>query len=325
MNIDEQLFDRIEIYLKGKMPVSEAKAFEVKIAESKELADLVEMQRFEQEGMEYLVEKELRRKIENWEPPNPELPPNKKSISLNWKLFLGVFVFLSLITFGVLKMLSNQNVQEVEPQSTEEIKDSTPEQKPAVKKDDFPENEVQPSNREIVSKPSSPSSPNPTDPSEVKPKSQKNYMALAQSSYQLPDNLTDVSLRGGNQATGKSLLDQSFHFFDNKNWDDAITELSKIDASKNPDEFDVAQEYLAHAYFNAGDYLKAADYFQNFSQNDFIIDKDQMEWYLLLCYITQYDETSIRSKTDVLFKKILDTSNQHKFIRQAKALKAEIE
>ena len=63
MNRDELLFDKIESYLRGKLPPAEAAAFEAELAADPELAALVKTQRLEREGLEWLVERDLMAKM----------------------------------------------------------------------------------------------------------------------------------------------------------------------------------------------------------------------------------------------------------------------
>ena len=74
MESNKHIFNRIENYLKGNLSIEETAAFEKEIAVDIELAELVELHRFEQEGIEQLIEEDLRQKVKHWttSPPNVE-------------------------------------------------------------------------------------------------------------------------------------------------------------------------------------------------------------------------------------------------------------
>ncbi len=77
MKNDEQLFFKIEDYLTGKLSPEEAAVLERDIANDSELAETVEMHRFEREAMEHLTGENLRAKIKDWEAS----PPLKRPVS----------------------------------------------------------------------------------------------------------------------------------------------------------------------------------------------------------------------------------------------------
>ncbi|MBK7937421.1 MAG: hypothetical protein IPJ82_10175 [Lewinellaceae bacterium] len=67
MNRDEQIFDKIEAYLRGNLSAPDAAAFEAEIAADPELARLVKTHRLERQGLEWLVERDLLAKMNTWE------------------------------------------------------------------------------------------------------------------------------------------------------------------------------------------------------------------------------------------------------------------
>jgi len=59
-------YHKIEAYLDNSLPAAEHEAFEREIARDPELAQQVELQRFERDAMEVLVEEDLRDDIAGW-------------------------------------------------------------------------------------------------------------------------------------------------------------------------------------------------------------------------------------------------------------------
>ncbi len=63
---NDSLFEKIEGYLKDKLPEAEKKAFEAEIQSNGQLATQVELQRFELDAIELLIEEDLRKDMVAW-------------------------------------------------------------------------------------------------------------------------------------------------------------------------------------------------------------------------------------------------------------------
>jgi anti-sigma factor RsiW len=84
MKNDEELFFKIEDYLDGKLSQAEATTFEQEIAADRELAETVEMHRFEREGLDFMAEENLRKKIIGWETNPPQIIVGEKPSNRKW-------------------------------------------------------------------------------------------------------------------------------------------------------------------------------------------------------------------------------------------------
>ena len=96
----------------------------------------------------------------------------------------------------------------------------------------------------------------------------------------------------------------------------------KIEFTNNPKTSDNAQEWLAHAYFNDGQYKKAAERFQRIITNSHGTTKDRAEWYLVLSLLPDYGNWS-----DVIIElldKMIDPANYHNYAGKAKTLQVEL-
>lgn len=83
---NDSLFEKIEEYLKDELPEAEKKAFEAKIQSDGQLATQVELQRFELDAIELLIEEDLRKDMAAWKnSTDTKLSPDGRSANpLRW-------------------------------------------------------------------------------------------------------------------------------------------------------------------------------------------------------------------------------------------------
>ncbi len=310
MNFDNQLFYKIEDYLKGKLPIEEVTAFEKEIAADPSLAEMVDMHRFEKEGMEYLVEQDLRQKIKDWE-TNPTI---KRRINL--KIIISVAAGILILVFAVWFFFFKT------PEKREIVNEDPPTEKESIDQNETPkkEEEEKPKLRKDIAETGKEKNELSTPKTDQIERSQNKLLALAENNYVLPDNLSS-GLRSGNSENPENILSAGLKAFADDQMEKAILEFNKIDKEKNPAEYELAQEYLAHAYFKSRQFDKSAQLFKAIA-DDSSFNKGEPEWYLLLSLIGDYANKKVEA--DALLKKISsDTLHSHQ--QDAIQLKAKLD
>lgn len=291
MDANERLFYKIEDFLDGKLPPGEAAAFEREIAADPSLAEQVKLHRFERQGMEYLVEKELIRKLKEWETHPPEEKPPKKNNGLKWGL--GLLAAVVAAAFFFLYPGPDPDSRAPADEEEQEEQPSRPEGPVAGAENGFP-------------------LPSPGQ-------AETELQALSHSSYVFPDNLgsglrsTGGSDEGSLLAAGKAALAGGHP-------EQAILEFSKIGPAQSPAEYELAEEYLAHAYYLDGQYGNAARIFRSIADESSLLTRERAQWFLVLSLIPDYS----RNKTEVdgLLGEMAKPG--HNFRTDAQALKARL-
>lgn len=310
MKNDEQLFFKIDDYLKGRLTPEEAAAFRQQIAADPELAQAVELQRFGREGLEYVLEKDLREKMKTWKkgPAQDEqkTPPNTRNGNRN--LWLGLLALALLVTvaffmFRPIKELAVPGVSPIE----------RPQESPgdSIQADPAP---TQPSQNQL---PVAEEKKQPAQPAQVQ------YAALSASEYELPENLSS-GLRSDAVNSGQSELTPAVKAFKSSppDYKTAIVELKKITRQSHPAVYDQAQEMLAHAYFNTKQYAEAARIFEEMTRQGLTSSAhDQAEWYLLLSLLPDYERQ--QAKIDALLEKMSEP--EHEQTENAAEVKRKLE
>lgn len=145
---------------------------------------------------------------------------------------------------------------------------------------------------------------------------QSNYSnnALAEKYYQSPiSSLSRLPTAGfaGNFADGISA-------FTNENWPEAIDNFAKIPASSS--QYQEAQFYLGHAYYNIQDYPSALSVFETLEESD-NIHEAAIEWMIILSKLKAGDRKKIILEQ---LDSILKNSN-HPYFNNASQLKSNLE
>ena len=307
---DFKLYEKIEAYLKGQLTPDEIKTFENEIAQDADLAERVEMHKFEWDAMEVIIENDLRGKMAEWQ---AEAPPSVQETKKSPFSFLrggramhGFYYALAaaasmtllvaaawwlwfkespLVKIDKMVIMPNDSIKKAE-ESKPLI--NPPPQYPMPKNDENPF--VKKENNKNESK--EPPIPLVDD---------KTYIALATNAYEKSDVFSyqdEQSSRGDNAAD--TILDIAGKAFDKKDYTKAIELLKNTPAT---DENFTALEVLAHAYFQSKNYPAALPVFQNLQKLSGKKSQDKSEWYLLLCYLADYKKH--KTAFDVLAQKIL--------------------
>lgn len=315
MKNDEQLFFKIEDYLRGKLTPEEVAAFEQEIAADAELAELVKMQRFEREGLEFFMGENLRTKIKEWETSPPTFDEPSGSTPKNqrkWWIGLLTVVLLSVTVFLILKdkfsIKENIPATKQTPLLHDDIQQEIEKPLPTENSIPIAEEERKPTEGKTDNK------------QQANDRYENKLIALATSAHELPSNFFPDNQRSSSSIE-KSPLAAAVAIFKQANPDykKVISELMKINQKQFPQEYDKAQEMLAHAYFNDAQYDKAASIFQKMTEQDLLqAEHDQAEWFLLLSLIPDYVKQ--KSRVDNLLEKIANTK-YHEFAKEALILK----
>jgi len=294
MHRDELLFDKIEAYLRGKLPPAEATAFEAEIAADPELAALVKTQRLEREGLEWLVERDLLAKMNTWEREvsgsSSSSPAMRVSFVRRWWA-VGVAALLILGAFGWWLMQPQADIGGPQPIVT------VPKTKPPVTTP--PSNKPKPAQKPptsqpkpdesddwVTDKPALPSKTSPSAKPENKPPSpaQPNYPALAATYYREQDFMTKNggSTSGSNESPGYG---QALDSYKSGKYGDVEKLLKPV--LKNKPDAPQTKELLAHSLYQRGQYAEALTYFRQLSGAKDKALAERSEWATALTLLHQ--------------------------------------
>jgi len=323
MEEDELLFDKIEAYLRRKLPDDEATAFERDIAADPDLQELVEIHRFEHEGIRQLVEDDLRQKIRGWTLDTPPPAEPGSGGDLHWKrwgIAAGFVIFgLALWIFFPLK---NDPPVPVTP----------PVEEPAAPVASV----IEPVKTEQPATPTSPARSTPEQPKTKQPEPavpktieptvasvEVRVRLLADTGFTSTEAVQKRSTRGssppGNDISSFAQAERAF-YASSPDYGAAILSLKKI--SSGDTRFEEASELLGRAYFHSNQYAEAAKAFQSILEPGYSKQtRDRGEWYLLLSLLHDYPMGTDR--TTELFRSML--SPKHRYHDDAVRLTTEIE
>jgi len=303
MNEDE-LYDKLERFVRGKLPPDEAAALERDMAKDPDLREQVRLHRLELESHEYLLREKLRQNVRQWiaEAPPPD-PPS--SFWKTWGLPLALITFVVLglwVLVPILKKNTTPGSQPVEQKSQEGEK-APPASMPdrPVAQDDSPK-----------------TAPDGTPHAQP----DRGYLALAETNYRLPTHLDGGDLKSDSPTdTATTPLAAGIRAFLNGRYQTAIRELGRVREAPDPDAYLQAQEWLAHAWFKRGtetrDFDRAVEHFDRLTrrQDNSPAEQDRAEWYLLLSLLPDYPQH--KARVDTLLKKIL-AMQDHSFYGDAR-------
>lgn len=334
MHRDELLFDKIESYLRGKLPPAEAAAFEAEIAADPELAALVKTQRLEREGLEWLVERDLLAKMNIWEREvsssgsSSSSPAMRVSFVRRWWA-VGIAALLILGAFGWWLMQPQADIGGPQPIVT------VPKTKPPVTTP--PSGKPKPSQKPPTSQPkddeaddrvadkptTSPSKTSPTVKPETRPTvptkpAEPNYPALAATYYREQDFMTKNggSASGSNESPGYG---QALDSYKSGKYGD-VEKLLKPVLKNKPDALQT-KELLAHSLYQRGQYAEALTYFRQLSGAKDKALAERSEWATALTLLHQMPAqkaTLVRTLDKIIAKP------GHAFNTKARELKGKI-
>jgi hypothetical protein len=276
---DEQLYEKLEQYVRGKLPPDEAGALEKAMQEDESLREQVRLHRLEVEAHEYLLREQLRENIKQWTTEAPATPNHRW---IKWRIPL-----LLIVTFAMVGIwFFYQNMPEALPEQPTL-------QQPATPSEPIP----------VTKQPIAQDVPERTDPvAQKEGKPDTRYLALLKTTYQTPQYMSDASgLRAdGAEAPATDPLSMGIKAYKDSNYLTAIQTWQKIRPQDDAEQYAAAREWMAHAWFQrgfqTGDFSPVAALFQkivDLKTGD--IAQDRAEWYLLLSLLPRYAQTKKRS------------------------------
>lgn len=319
MNRDEQIFDQIEAYLRGNMSAQDAAAFEAELAVDPGLADLLNTHRFERQGLEWLVERDLRAKMNAWERDAGQQRPQttlRPVFVRRWWAAAGVAALLLLGVFGWWLLRPQEDIGGPPPVVT------TTKPKPPVSTP--PKTSVRPSfkppgshgdDRVADSPKPSPARPAPSGPTIPEPAptpATVDYAALASSYYRESDFIQKT----GNGVTESPGYGQALDSYRSGKYAE-VEKLLKPLVKLNPNALKT-RELLAHSLYRSGRFDEALPYFRDLTNSKDKAVAERSDWALALTLLHKMPAQK------ALLNTVLDNilaNPQHAFYEKAKDMK----
>ena len=269
--MNPELSDKIDAYLNGTLQGEALKTFEKQLATDAALADEVHVFRLEKQGVEVLIQEDLKLKMNDWKTKmRPDVDAEIDEIINGGKSyqdmikfnnrFLLTLVFLvlfaySLVYFAFKYMVHNkdnktQNPPQEMPQKQEEKQ--VEKQVPIVENNNKPSNEI-----------NVPTQKQDPENTEMPSKNRMDYTALANAIYAKPDFTTDV-LKSDNNSNDP--IEPFVKYWKSNDYEKIIS-LAQSVGKKNPVYVRV-QELLGHAYFKKQNFNDAEKIFAHLAQTD---------------------------------------------------------
>lgn len=301
MDQNDALLKKIEDYVRGKLPETEARAFEQAIAADPELEAAVALQRMELEHFEYLLEEDLRGKMQAWKTAAAPAPPPGKAGWPAWGRWLLLIGLLTAAGWWYFRRSDERAPAQQAPADA-----------PAAPKPNVP----------VASQENTPPAPGETpNPGEPAPDPGQ-YLAYSENAYENPDILSP-QIRDGAGSGGNASLESARADLKASRAKRAIQTLRAIGPADGPAIYEQAQELLAHAYYRDRQFAAAAALFQKMAdQSDLPSLKQEAQWYLLLSLVPDYPKH--RKQVDALLAAITDPKYRHPKAAKAAELKAKL-
>lgn len=326
-------YHKIEAYLDNSLPAAEHEAFEREIARDPELAQQVELQRFERDAMEVLVEEDLRDDIAGWKKDMLQVyvDKNKEAQRIKMKTrrnrFLAIAAsFLVILAAGALWWFSPTSVNPddiaaveknrqtpASPQPSSPGEDEKPEDQPIAqlsdpqkKGEEEQEQEAQEEEKE-------------TTPQNVVPEIQDApEVATQDNTLEMAKEAFDDSFLRSQTTTDNEALKALITAYSNNNFEEAVQLAAEV-----KDPYPLGQEFLAASYFQLGQFEKAKQTYSNLMRLT-ATDKglrERTEWHLLMTFLAQ-GQTNY-AEFDRLLNRI-SGNKEHQFFDEADALKSKM-
>lgn len=267
-----EYYDKIEDYIKGRLPEAERKAFESEMASNPDLAEEVALH---EEMMQASGEPEIadfRKMMEGILAETPQ-PRSSKWNKKQW-WFIGLSLFLAVVAIGTWKLSDRFPPAKPVPPAAKSPEENTeppvPPEVPIAKgKEGKPEPPKQ--------KPGKRASPEDMD---------SPYVAIATNLYnQQPYEIRLRNIASSSQE--ETLLQKAEQAYRDSSYVEVIQLLAKPVEGYASESF----KLRAHTYFRTGQFARAAENFQPLRTGRYKYDA---EWYLLLCYLAQLPATKLQ-------------------------------
>lgn len=298
-------FDRIERYLKGKMPADEARIFEEEMAADPDLSEQVELQRLELDSLDFMLEEDLRQKFSDWKTDAPPLPDPALSPRRRWWWMALLVALLGVTGIWLFRPAAPPPPPPVTPPAHPAPPVSTPEHPVAGQED--------------------PASKPPPVPAPSGPDRQLMAIALNTHTRTFPASMQSKLRSGGtSNAAPDDALANGIKAYANSDFKKAVAELLTIQEQPDPQRYALAQKWLGHAYLEQKNFEKAADAFRALAdKNAGTIAQDEPEWNLLLSLLP--NRALHRREFDGLLEKMCDPAKEHRYLNDAVPLRTQLE
>ncbi len=332
-------YEKIEAYLNQSLSSAERQEFEQQIAQDTELATQVELQRFERDGMELLLEEDLRVDMGTWKQEMlqeyaEKNKPSGRVVRIRRIRYLAAAASVLIILSAAFWLIDPLNTNtpdlavntptnettrpRVEPNPESNLNQE--EEQPLAQLTD-PQTKGEPIPQDEIKE----DSPQETVPSQIE--GIQNLVPQVQNAPQVATQNNNLELASQNfdksylldqNTEDKPQLQELVDAFSNGEYENA---LSLAGSFKDP--YPLGQEFLAGSYFQLGQFQKAQQTYNNLmrlsvSDNGL---RERTEWNLLLTYLA-LDQTNF-----VDFDRLLNRitgNNQHQFFDEADALKQQL-
>ena len=319
MELNDKIFDKIDSYLAGKMTNVQQGIFEAEMANQPELQEAVDMVRFEKQAQEHLIAKDLRTQVEEWEQnPLPKELNAKPSSRRGQKWILGLMLIGLVAAF--LFLMSRSDEKENPAVQKQEISPVEKEVPIAIEEETTPTTEEMPLEKEEekVAENKSEIKKEPTQFPTQEPDFEELYAYVETDLYTSPSLFNDDNLKSTEQAN-EDLVSRGKKAFIANDYQRSVTILGSID--KSSEMYEAAKEPLAHAYFKNRQFDKAANLFEEIT-NESTFLKDEPQWYWLLSMTIDYKNNKIA--VDQLLNEILK-KEEHQFKKEATDLQSKLD
>jgi hypothetical protein len=305
--------EQITDYILGNLTAAEKVAFELELQRNKALQEEVALMRDVLKGIEakgdsdfrqnlILIEKGLQ-KESFFTSQNTDNQANAKKKSNIFQLPMFRYaIAAALLGFGLIFWFSiQQNNSPNNIAKNNQTENNTVQTQPQIPIIPIEKNTRTPSETPLISK--SKTSTAPHNIGVLKQENanagaaESNYIALAESAYNMPAFATGR----GEKELAEQLLDSAATHLRKRAFSKALEVLNSPIFNEN----DVTKSKVmrAHAFFGLKEYKTSLSLFQAVCDSKIMPYSEESEYYLLLCYLTQY--SSEKGKYEALKQKIL--------------------
>lgn len=273
----EQLYDKIEAYLKGELPEEEKAALEKEIQTNPALALELQWQQIELDAMETLLENDLRSKVNQWltdgDPPaapqTPAPPPPPRMGRLWAAALLAAAVILGIVAWRMDWRKSGKPAnQHSAPAASEESGRQVPE----------PAEEPAPSS-EPAKKPE-------TRPEPPNAQTSRKITAWAGLHFEDVYATDDNTRSSGAAGTAQRPLDEAMAAYRRQQYRQALDKLNEMPPGSG---YGIqALELKAHALYQLKNYGESAAAFAEVAAKGLAPYMERAQWNQLMCYAAQY-------------------------------------
>ena len=318
--VDETLHDRIEQYLLGQLPPSEAVRIEADMAADPALADQVALQRLTLMGMQRLAARDMRAHFDQWDadieaPVETPSPPVGTARSPWAWATIALLLLLAAGAFWHFEQLQKLRAAQDAEHRQVTFRDSMI----AVLQADYRE-KAQALEALLTAPGTSADSLTRLEIKRLREELERKNQALRELERRRSPGNPQIAMRlapppprtRGGGANADAVMGAAKAAFDKANYAEAARLLQDIPAA-DPRQVQVVQ-MLPYALFYAGQYREAIPAFLNLWEQDADNETMNAQGYLLLCHIAVGNRLEARQMRLVILQ-----NPKHKFYKEAEA------